>query len=121
MDTWDLDQVRATFRGALMFDLEAKGATLQELVDFDQIIQSINEEIGSGEACIIVLSDWIEEDECLGTISLLKQDASTLVVQEVDVQAAGKIRRHLISDLRSSLALFYTLVDAEVSWEEEEQ
>ena len=121
MDTWDLDQVRETFRGDLMFDLEAKGATLQELVDFDQILQSIHEEIGNGEGCIIVLLDWIDEDEYLGTISLLKQDASTLVVKVVDVEDARKIRPHLISDLRSSLALFYTLVDAEVSWEEEEQ
>lgn len=119
MNTVDLDQVRETFRGDLMFDLEVRGSTLQELVDFDQILQSLNEEIRNGEGCTIVLRDWIEEDEYLGTISLLKQDASILVVKVVDVQAARKIRAHLVSDLRSSLATFYTLVNAGVQWEEE--
>lgn len=121
LDTRDLERVQEIFRGNLMFHLEAGGSTLQGLGDFDQIIRSINEQIRSGEACMIVLIDWIEESEYLGTIDLLKRDRSTLVIQGVDVQAARKIRRHLISDLREALATFYTLVDTPAQWEELEQ
>lgn len=117
LDTRNLEGVRDTFWGSLMFDLEIpQRTTLQELVDFDQIVRSINEQVHSGEACMIVLRDWIEESEFLGTIDLLKRDRSTLGIQEVDVQAARKIRRHLISDLREALAAFYTLIDTPAQW-----
>jgi len=96
-----------TFMGALMFGLESPSVT-RTLLDIDEVIRLLRDEVVAQQQCVLLLQDWIDE-EIIGSVLLLKKDATTFEVCEENLSRVDGIQANLSKTFWQTLEAFFMI------------